>query len=217
MTQRDERLSRIMEEARDVDGLCGGRRRQGGGGTCRRPAGWGTSHHGTGRCKLHGGATQAHVQHAQKITVARELLAMGVAVKTDPIRALLNAVSEAAGNVAFLRQQAAELGVDVIGHKYGASAGVGVYVVGEEARGIVALYGEWFDRLGKVAKMAVDAGVAKAQVEIAQQQADTLAAVVRRVLDGLDLTAEQRKIGRELAASEFRALAVGVPTGADAS
>ena len=33
---------------------CGGKKHQGGG-TCTRPAGWGTDHPGYGRCKLHGG------------------------------------------------------------------------------------------------------------------------------------------------------------------
>lgn len=33
--------------------VCGGKTRAGGG--CTRPAGWGTDHVGTGRCKLHGG------------------------------------------------------------------------------------------------------------------------------------------------------------------
>lgn len=34
---------------------CGARRRSGG--TCRKPAGWGTKHTGYGTCKLHGGST----------------------------------------------------------------------------------------------------------------------------------------------------------------
>lgn len=35
--------------------VCGGKKRHGG--ECQRPAGWGTDHAGTGRCKLHGGGT----------------------------------------------------------------------------------------------------------------------------------------------------------------
>ena len=35
--------------------LCGAKSRQGT--PCRRPAGWGTDHPGTGRCKLHGGCS----------------------------------------------------------------------------------------------------------------------------------------------------------------
>lgn len=36
---------------------CGARVKSRPGGTCEQPAGWGTNHVGTGRCKLHGGAT----------------------------------------------------------------------------------------------------------------------------------------------------------------
>lgn len=35
--------------------LCGAKKRDGSGETCRQVAGWGTDHVGTGRCKLHGG------------------------------------------------------------------------------------------------------------------------------------------------------------------
>lgn len=47
------------------DRYCGGVKRQGEG-TCTRPAGWGTSHPGFGRCKLHGGSTASHVAAAQE-------------------------------------------------------------------------------------------------------------------------------------------------------
>lgn len=35
--------------------LCGARARTAGGRPCQRPAGWGTDHPGSGRCKFHGG------------------------------------------------------------------------------------------------------------------------------------------------------------------
>lgn len=44
--------------------LCGARRKQGEG-TCTRPAGWGTPHVGIGRCKLHGGCSPNHIEHAK--------------------------------------------------------------------------------------------------------------------------------------------------------
>lgn len=40
---------------------CGGKTRSGG--KCKRPAGWGTDHAGTGKCKLHGGSTLRGVEH----------------------------------------------------------------------------------------------------------------------------------------------------------
>jgi hypothetical protein len=40
---------------------CGGKTRAGT--PCKRPAGWGTDHPGSGRCKLHGGATKRGAEH----------------------------------------------------------------------------------------------------------------------------------------------------------
>lgn len=196
----------LIEQA--ASGVCNAKTRSREG-RCTRQAGWGTSHLGRGFCKHHMGRTKVHEKHAVRIGAVQALTALGKPIMKDPIAALLDCVAEAAGNVAFLRQEAAALGVEIIGNKYGAAAGVGVYPQSEEARGIVQLYGEWFDRLTKTAKMAVDAGVAKAQVEIAQQQADTLASIVRGVLDGLDLTPEQRQRGRALAAAQMKTIAIG--------
>jgi hypothetical protein len=44
--------------------LCGGKKR-GGEGTCSQVAGWGTAHPGTGRCKLHGGASPSGAMSPQ--------------------------------------------------------------------------------------------------------------------------------------------------------
>lgn len=43
--------------------VCGGKTSAGG--ACQRPAGWGTAHVGTGRCKLHGGASPSGVDSPQ--------------------------------------------------------------------------------------------------------------------------------------------------------
>jgi hypothetical protein len=59
--------------------LCDAKTRSGG--TCRHQAGWGTDHPGTGRCKLHGGASNGPgpgnknaVKHGVYETVVRERL-----------------------------------------------------------------------------------------------------------------------------------------------
>lgn len=58
---------------------CGAKTRKGT--PCRRPAGWGTSHPGTGRCKLHGGASNGPgpgnknaVKHGIYETIIRDRL-----------------------------------------------------------------------------------------------------------------------------------------------
>lgn len=53
------------------DLFCGARKHTGPG-TCRQPAGWGTTHDGVGRCKLHGGATP--IKTGRYSTFRRETL-----------------------------------------------------------------------------------------------------------------------------------------------
>lgn len=55
--------------------VCGARKKQGPG-TCKQKAGWGTDHVGTGRCKLHGGASRRiHGRYSKVVNVAvQELL-----------------------------------------------------------------------------------------------------------------------------------------------
>lgn len=47
--------------------LCGAKARSNGGAPCRQPAGFGTWHPGTGRCKFHGGAVP--VKHGRRSKV----------------------------------------------------------------------------------------------------------------------------------------------------
>jgi hypothetical protein len=63
----------------------------------------------------------------------------------------------------------------------------------------VRLYQEWHDRLVRVSKLAIDAGVAELQVRLAEKQAQQLAAVIRAILTDLghDLDEENvRKVVR---------------------
>lgn len=53
---------------------CGAHKKRGGG-ICTRPAGWGTQHPGTGRCKLHGGNAGRPVTHGRYSLAHREKLA----------------------------------------------------------------------------------------------------------------------------------------------
>ncbi|WP_407570720.1 hypothetical protein [Deinococcus altitudinis] len=52
-------------------------------GTCKRPAGWGTDHPGTGRCKLHGGGAQ--ITHGRFSNITRPRIAQLLEqFKSDP-------------------------------------------------------------------------------------------------------------------------------------
>ena len=205
---------------------------------CGMLAGWGTDHPGWGPCKFHGGSTRPvkeAVAQGQSLERARKALSAfgGEIVKVNPEDALLGLVYEAAGNVAWLSERVqtllAEEGIDdpsitsgmwrvrtryakgssLFGPKILIDKDGGEHIVGEETRGMVQLYNEERDRLAKVAKAALDAGIAKQQVELARSQGQTLVVVVNRVLIQLGLGPEQQQLARQLIATEFRQLGSG--------
>jgi hypothetical protein len=89
------------------DKFCGAEKRNGK--PCERPKGWGTSHPGVGRCKLHGGSTPNHEKAAQVEIAKRECVALGLPIDTTPADALMEEVREACGNVAFYRELVQQL------------------------------------------------------------------------------------------------------------
>jgi hypothetical protein len=58
----------------------------------------------------------------------------------------------------------------------------------------VRLYQEWHDRLVRVAKTAIDAGVEERQVRLAEAQAQRLAAVIRAILTDLGYDLEEENV-----------------------
>lgn len=63
--------------------VCGAKTRSGG--TCQKPAGWGTDHAGVGRCRLHGGKSPIkHGRYSSVRGVLAEKMAKHAA-DTDPI------------------------------------------------------------------------------------------------------------------------------------
>lgn len=190
---------------------CGARKKQGPG-TCRRPAGWGTPYK-TGRCKLHGGATRTHRQKAAREAAAEAVATYGLPRELDPHEALLEEVYRTAGHVAWLGQVVAGLereqlvegvtkqsrtvplpgreGSDRPDGDEGKQADVNA---GSERTEIataisvwVRLYQQERDRLVRVAKAALDAGVAERQVQIAEQQATLFAAAIRAIVIDLGI------------------------------
>lgn len=65
--------------------ICGAKNRSGQ--PCKRPAGWGTDHVGTGKCKLHGGASLKGAQHPNFKTgvnsIYRDYLPDGIKSKVE--------------------------------------------------------------------------------------------------------------------------------------
>lgn len=164
-------------EQRDQRPLCGARKRNGE--SCRAFAGQGTTHVGYGSCKFHGGSTPTHQKRAVVQEAQRRMIKFGTPVEVDPTEALLQMLYLASGAVIWLKDEIA------------ASDDLGTF----ESRVLVQLYAEERDRVAKVAKAALDAGVAGRQVSLAERHGAWLAELLRRVFADaeLGLTAAQQE------------------------
>jgi hypothetical protein len=180
---------------------------------CRKAPGFGTSHPGSGSCKLHAGSTPNGVAHAANERAVRVLASLGLPIPKKPREALLELVCEAAGNVAFLRQQVAALGVDLtLSHTEWGALRV---TIREDARAVVKLYGEWCDRLAKFSKMAHDAGIAEQDIELRKQEIDFAAGILYRACEKAGIRDEALDDLRAAFADEMRLAVAQVPVGAE--
>lgn len=165
-------------EQRDKQPLCGARKKNGE--LCRAFAGQGTDHAGVPgtRCKFHGGSTRTHRQHAVIQEAQRRMIKLGAPVEIRPGEALLAMLYCATGHATWLREEIVRL--DDL------SSGEGL--------AFVTLYGEERDRVAKVAKACLDAGVAERQVRLAEQYGSALANVLGAIFADpeLGLRKEQR-------------------------
>src|SRR5262245_56569410 len=131
-------------EQRSAQLLCNARKKNGE--TCRAFAGQGTDHPGVGRCKFHGGSTRTH-RHQAVVEQARiEAARFGEAFEMEPVEALLWMVHLSAGQVRYLGEELAT---------FGGTA--------KSTEALVAhrLWNEERDRLSRISKAALDAGVAE--------------------------------------------------------
>lgn len=148
------------------------------GGICTLNKGFGTPHPGSGRCKWHGGNTSAG-----KTAAAREaglaLIKYTDPIEVDPTTALLQELYRTAGHVAYLDSKIAEWELDTSKEIPDAQQHwMKVHLV-ERAH------------MAKVAKTALDAGVAERQVRLAEQQGMVLASAIEKILERLELTPAQ--------------------------
>lgn len=156
---------------------CGAKTRPGH--PCRKPAGWGTDHVGTGNCKLHFGATPNGRTHAARQAAALEAARLGMAIETDPHEALSTVVGILAGQVSYLQGKVAKLGDD---------EGLSKGDLHPTLRALNSVLDQWRSS----AKTAVDAGVEARRLELDELVLDRLASFLRAVLGELDLTEDQQ-------------------------
>jgi hypothetical protein len=90
------------ETMQRVEGKCNGKTRKGT--LCKRSAGAGTKHLGTGSCSKHGGCTRNHeTKGARDLATAFVVGQLGAQVAIDPLDAAVKAVELAHGSVEYWR------------------------------------------------------------------------------------------------------------------
>lgn len=167
-------------------------------GTCGKPAGWGTTHNGLGRCKLHGGASPRAEVAGQIQLAHREYQVMGVPLDVHPHEALLECVRIAAGEVQYASERIAELdAAEAVGHvtsslnrplKEEKGAESVDFTVTEVRTDSPALH-VWIqvrhkamDRLVTYSATALKAGIEERLVHLAEGQGQLLAQAIQGVL-----------------------------------
>lgn len=179
------------------DKLCGAQKRQGGG-TCTQAAGWGTDHVGTGRCKLHGGATTAQTARADRTRAEAEtravLAELDVAPVDDPLRALL----DLAGQTLAWQQATASLVNQLDGIRYAGHNGA------EQLRAEVGLYERAMDRASSVLSAIARLNIEDRVARVTARQADVITGAVVAGLTAAGLTGDQLVTAQRAAAQHLR-------------
>jgi hypothetical protein len=173
-------------EQRDQHPLCGAKRKSGG--TCRKYAGEGTQHFGSGKCKFHGGNSPNHNKRAIRLDAKRKMVTQTLGAPIENITAIDAILSElwaATGHTAWLRQQIADMGEDELATPYG--------IV------ILGMYDSERDRRVAIASLAIKAGVDEAAIRIAEVQVSLLGNALSKACDTAGVSASMRlRIGEAL-------------------
>lgn len=175
---------------------CGGKKKQGEG-TCTRPAGWGTDHAGSGRCKLHGGCAPSGRVAALNEQARRLLYKHDAGPVADPLEAL----QRLAGRALALEETIGQLVNDLTSIRY-ESGGEGG---GEQLRAEVAVLERAMDRCGKLLVDIAKLNIEERMARVTEKQAELAADALRTVLREMGLPPEQQqdaqaRLGRHLRA-----------------
>lgn len=154
-------------------------------------------------CWRHGGRTKGAKEGATRRLSKHALMKLGVPITVEPRQALLDQVYTAYG-----MQQAASLLAQQIRPEDLNSDNEDIRMA---ARAKLSLLSEWTDRVARVSKMALDAGIEERLVKLAERQGDAIVAIVRAIVLGLELTPEQKQQAYVIAANELRGLTDGAP------
>jgi hypothetical protein len=176
-------------------------------------------------CRTHGGSAVQVKDAAERRLLERQALiaaeAFGLPREVDPHSALLEELHRCAGAVQWLGAIVADLQRDEIGwgkvkETHGTQLEKGTdngTTKAAQVNVFVRLWQEERDRLAKVAKTCVDVGIEERRVRLAESAGQQLAAVIRAVLDRLELSDGQRSLAVQVVPDELRRLAGDVVAG----
>lgn len=167
-------------------------------------------------CVKHGGGAPAVQAAADRRLLERKAVlaveTFGLPREVDPHTALLEELHRTAGVVTWLGAVVADLDKDdvVWGQTRSKVGGDDAGVTHEAGVNVwVKLWNEQRRHLVDVAKACVSAGIEERRIQLAESQGQQLAAVVRAVLERLDLDDRQRQLVTVVVPEEFRRIAIG--------
>jgi hypothetical protein len=152
-----------------LERYCAARTRNGG--LCKQPAGHGTPHPGKGPCKLHGGCMPNVVKRYATIEAREAIGKWGIELDIDPFEGILASVRMAYGAVAAFKARLKD-------DSKPDSPEVIAWMAAQK-------------HAAQIAKMAIDAGIAERQVQIAERMAEQIAMAYEDALADEDLSPEQ--------------------------
>jgi hypothetical protein len=217
---------------RDRYAPCGAKKRQGEG-HCQRPAGWGTKHPGTGRCKLHGGSTPGQVAKAFEDEARAAVVTYGRPIETTGVDALLDELRWTFGHVVWLRGMVQQVEPDALvwGVSKRKSEGVAALeVANNEEGGVdldlvpavgverteaaavnvwVKLYQEERRHLVDVAERCVRVGIDERKVRMVEQQGQLLVGGLQWLFAKLQLSDRKAELANRLVLEMLRSLNAG--------
>lgn len=182
--KKDERRKRrpVPQSQTALVGKCGAKRRgKGKGSVCQKPAGWGTSHVGFGKCRFHGGSMPTHIAAAAK---NRAIQFMGAPKDISPLDAIIWCIKITAGEVEWLSLEIEKVSrQDWFEHT----------VIGRQMNVLVQARNAAQDRLVKYSKDAIALGLAERAVRLAEQYGHSIAKLLEGIKNDLELTTAQQK------------------------
>jgi hypothetical protein len=186
--------------------ICGARTPNGKHEVCHHDAGFGTDHHGFGRCKRHMGSTPT----LNKKAMIQMAMAMGDPIAINPADAIARTIAATAGHVFWLAEKIGSFKFPEVTKLD--EDGV------ETVQGMTPNQRMWFEiyqqeraALVKFSEVAIRAGLATRQIELAEAQGALIAQAIDRVLAGLQLTDHQLNLVPDVVPAVLRGLVVDMP------